>query len=112
MLFTININNFLGLYFNKAADSCDYTQNVLCNKKLQKVTTSSATSSTEGTSGSSISTTAASFLFSTSRAPPKITAATSKTTIRQTTTTEAYEVRVSRVNSNSIGITMCIVESN
>ncbi|XP_045465112.1 mucin-5AC isoform X2 [Harmonia axyridis] len=27
-----------GLYFNKAADSCDYSQNVLCNKKLSKTT--------------------------------------------------------------------------
>lgn len=28
-----------GLYFNKAADSCDFSQNVLCNKKLSKTTT-------------------------------------------------------------------------
>lgn len=76
---------FQGLYFNKAADSCDYTQNVLCNKKLQKPKTS-----TSG-SGTSSSTTAAP-IFSTSRVPPKITAATSKNTIRITSTTEAIEV--------------------
>ncbi|XP_018567327.1 uncharacterized protein LOC108907948 [Anoplophora glabripennis] len=73
-----------GLYFNKAADSCDYTQNVLCNKKLQKPSTTT-------TASSSASTTPASTIFSTSRAPPKITAATSRTTFKVTTTTEAYE---------------------
>lgn len=78
---------FQGLYFNKAADSCDYTQNVLCNKKIQKPKTS-----TSG-SGTSLSTsTTAAPIFSTSRVPPKITAATSKNTIRITSTTEAIEV--------------------
>ncbi|XP_056648990.1 mucin-2-like [Diorhabda sublineata] len=74
-----------GLYFNKAADSCDYSQNVLCSKKTQKVTTASQDISPGSTTSSP---------SSTSRAPPKITAATSRTTFVQTsttTTTEAYE---------------------
>ncbi|KAG5896055.1 hypothetical protein JTB14_011050 [Gonioctena quinquepunctata] len=75
-----------GLYFNKAADSCDYTQNVLCNKKLSKTSKSTTTEGTLSTSTTTAPTTA-----STTRAPPRITAATSRTTFRQTTTTEAYE---------------------
>ncbi|KAG8267206.1 hypothetical protein J6590_056255 [Homalodisca vitripennis] len=47
-----------GLFFNKAADSCDYTRNVLCNKKEKSTT-----------------------------AAPKVTAATSKTTVGRVTTT-------------------------
>ncbi|XP_046681146.1 proteoglycan 4 isoform X2 [Homalodisca vitripennis] len=47
-----------GLFFNKAADSCDYTRNVLCNKKEKSTT-----------------------------AAPKVTAATSKTTAGRVTTT-------------------------
>ncbi|CAH1179462.1 unnamed protein product [Phaedon cochleariae] len=75
-----------GLYFNKAADSCDYSQNVLCNKKMQK--TSATTKKEEP---STTSTTAATIISST-RIPPKITAATSRTTFKQTTTTtEAFE---------------------
>lgn len=66
-----------GLYFNKAADSCDYSQNVFCNKKAQKATTEKSPATT------------------TTRPPPKITAATSKTTLNfrttTTTTTEAPE---------------------
>lgn len=75
-----------GLYFNKAADSCDYSQNVLCNKKLAKATT---TTTTEGSSIIKSTTTTTERPFSTSRVPPKITAATSKTTLRFTTSTEA-----------------------
>ncbi|XP_074035115.1 chitinase 6 isoform X2 [Leptinotarsa decemlineata] len=71
-----------GLYFNKAADSCDYSQNVLCNKKLQKASKSTT---------STTSTTPTPTIVSTSRVPPKITAATSRTTFRQTTTTEAFD---------------------
>lgn len=32
-----------GLYFNPSADSCDYTRNVLCNKKATTTTTTSTT---------------------------------------------------------------------
>ncbi|XP_015834046.1 mucin-5AC isoform X2 [Tribolium castaneum] len=72
-----------GLYFNKAADSCDYTRNVLCNKKLSKATTTTTTTTT--TEASTLKT-------STARVPPKITAATSRTTVfRTSTTTEAYD---------------------
>jgi chitinase len=71
-----------GLYFNKAADSCDYSRNVLCNKKLSKSTTTTTTT-TEATTSKTTPT---------KRAPPKITAATSRTTLfRTSTTTEAYE---------------------
>ncbi|RZB39353.1 mucin-22, partial [Asbolus verrucosus] len=62
-----------------AADSCDYTRNVLCNKKLSKTTTTTTTT-TEATTSKT-----------TSRVPPKITAATSRTTLFRTTTTEAYD---------------------
>ncbi|XP_044257284.1 uncharacterized protein LOC123006669 isoform X3 [Tribolium madens] len=68
-----------GLYFNKAADSCDYTRNVLCNKKLSKATTTTSTTTTTQAS-------------TTARVLPKITAATSRTTVfRTSTTTEAYD---------------------
>lgn len=33
---------FTGLYFNKAADSCDYTRNVICNKKEKEKPTTKA----------------------------------------------------------------------
>ncbi|CAH1123057.1 unnamed protein product [Ceutorhynchus assimilis] len=74
-----------GLYFNKGADSCDYSQNVLCNKKIQKATATTTEATSEKPTASS--------LFSTTRVPPKITAATSKTTLnfRTTTTTEIPE---------------------
>ncbi|KAL1517942.1 hypothetical protein ABEB36_001638 [Hypothenemus hampei] len=81
-----------GLYFNKAADSCDYSQNVLCNKKLQKATTSSTTQKSDVTTPETPSTSQS--FISTTRAPPKISAAPSKSTINfrtTTTTTEAYE---------------------
>lgn len=71
----------IGLYFNKAADSCDYSQNVLCNKKLAKATTTTEGSDVKAT------TTTTQKPVSTSRVPPKITAATSKTTFKFTTTT-------------------------
>lgn len=77
-----------GLYFNKAADSCDYTQNVICNKKLKKATTTTTT-----TTEASTTTTGTTASFTTRRPPPKITAATSRTTYIYTTTstTEAPE---------------------
>lgn len=37
---------FSGLYFNKAADSCDFPQNVLCNKKLSSTKKSDTTTTT------------------------------------------------------------------
>lgn len=68
-----------GLYFNKAADSCDYSQNVLCNKKLSKTT-----STTEGKK--KVETTITTERVST-RAP------TTRTTTKITTTTEEeYDV--------------------
>lgn len=79
-----------GLYFNKAADSCDYTQNVLCNKKIKKATTAAASTTTSTTSTTTTtSTTESSSFYSTTRKPPKITAATSRTTYLYTTTTTA-----------------------
>lgn len=70
-----------GLYFNKAADSCDYTQNVLCNKKAAKTTAKPTTTSTASTTTAS-----------TSRVPPKITSATSRTTFSTTAAPEYEEV--------------------
>ncbi|KAK4872495.1 hypothetical protein RN001_014524 [Aquatica leii] len=75
-----------GLYFNKAADSCDYTQNVRCVKPKSTSTTSTTTTSTSTT------TTTFAPYFSTRRVPPKITAATSRTTLLATTpASEEYE---------------------
>ncbi|KAJ8915748.1 hypothetical protein NQ315_004560 [Exocentrus adspersus] len=79
-----------GLYFNKAADSCDYSQNVLCNKKLQRATTTTTKAPSASTS-TTTTTTAASISFSTSRIPPRITAATSRSSFRVSTTTEAID---------------------
>ncbi|XP_060519176.1 serine-rich adhesin for platelets-like, partial [Cylas formicarius] len=56
-----------GLYFNKAADSCDYTQNVLCNKKLQKAATTSSTTTTTERSTSSSTTSKPNSVFTTTR---------------------------------------------
>ncbi|KAF5292852.1 hypothetical protein FQR65_LT11104 [Abscondita terminalis] len=72
-----------GLYFNKAADSCDYTQNVRCVKP-KSTTTSSSTSSTTSTTSTTTTTTSVPF-FSTRRVPSKITAATSRSTYLATT---------------------------
>ncbi|KAI7815601.1 mucin-like protein [Rhyzopertha dominica] len=81
-----------GLYFNKAADSCDYTQNVLCSKKTKAATTTTTTTTTEASStATTTKSTILSRLFSTSRPPPKITAATSRTSFSTTTTTAAPE---------------------
>ncbi|XP_019757751.2 serine-rich adhesin for platelets [Dendroctonus ponderosae] len=82
-----------GLHFNKAADSCDYSQNVFCNKKSKPSTTTTKAGASTSTEASSSAKPTVNSVFSTTRAPPKITAATSKTTInfRTTTTTEAYE---------------------
>ncbi|KAK9880775.1 hypothetical protein WA026_013096 [Henosepilachna vigintioctopunctata] len=68
-----------GLYFNKAADSCDYSQNVLCNKKLSK-----STSTTEGKKVTETTTTTQ----RTTRAPSiRLTSQTTTTT----TTEEPYD---------------------
>ncbi|XP_017780174.1 PREDICTED: serine-rich adhesin for platelets-like isoform X2 [Nicrophorus vespilloides] len=77
-----------GLYFNKAASSCDYTQNVLCNKKIQKAATTSTPYTKEA---KTTSTTEYKSLFTTPRVPPKITAATSRTTYQSTTAEPEYE---------------------
>ncbi|CAH2002617.1 unnamed protein product, partial [Acanthoscelides obtectus] len=81
-----------GLYFNKAADSCDYSQNVLCNKKLQK--SSATTTKATTTTSAPVSTTSGRLptsIFATSRAPPRISPITRPTTTTTTTTTEAYK---------------------
>nr|CAH7763316.1 unnamed protein product [Callosobruchus chinensis] len=90
-----------GLYFNKAADSCDYTQNVLCNKKLQKSSTKTTkATTTTTTSAPTTSGRLPTSLFATSRAPPRIspiTRPTTTTTTTRTTTTEAYKVTVTSI---------------
>ncbi|XP_054269944.1 mucin-2 isoform X2 [Macrosteles quadrilineatus] len=62
-----------GLFFNKAADSCDYTRNVLCNKKdkSEKTTTAApkTTASTTKSSGSKIITTTTTTTTTTTEAP-------------------------------------------
>lgn len=95
---------FLGLYFNKAADSCDYTQNVLCSKKAKATTTTTTTTSTttEATSSSTTTTKATTRpsrlnIFSTQRVPLKITAATSRTTFSSTTAAPEVEYEVSKL---------------
>ncbi|KAL3284612.1 hypothetical protein HHI36_018766 [Cryptolaemus montrouzieri] len=72
-----------GLYFNKAADSCDYSQNVLCNKKLSKTTTTTTEKSVESQQKTTTTTHRSSTKASTSR----------PTTTRRTTTTteEIYD---------------------
>lgn len=73
-----------GLYFNKAADSCDYTQNVLCNKKLAKKgsSTTPATTTTYGTKTTSAR----------KAATLRTTARTTTTTTSTTTPTPDYDV--------------------
>lgn len=92
----------LGLYFNKAADSCDYTQNVLCNKKAKTTTAPTTTTTTTSTEASFVSTTTRTTtrpsrlnIFSTQRTPLKITAATSRTTFSSTTAIPEEEYVVS-----------------
>ncbi|XP_050514688.1 serine-rich adhesin for platelets [Diabrotica virgifera virgifera] len=82
-----------GLYFNKAADSCDYTQNVICKKKMQKATTTTTTTTTSTTARSqdaSSTSSPTSLLFST-RMPSKISGGSRSIFRHTTTTTEAYE---------------------
>ncbi|XP_018916542.2 uncharacterized protein Cht6 isoform X2 [Bemisia tabaci] len=64
-----------GLFFNKAADSCDYTRNVLCNKKSSSTekTTSAASKVTTAPSkitGSRLTTTVTTTTTTTTKAPP------------------------------------------
>nr|QLI34032.1 chitinase 6-1 [Sogatella furcifera] len=66
-----------GLFFNKAADSCDFARNVLCKDKRDKATTT--TTSKPTTSTTQQSTTSSSRL--------KFTAATAKSTGNRYTTT-------------------------
>ena len=42
----LNICIIVGLYFNKATDSCDYSKNVYCKKSKQKATTTTTTTTT------------------------------------------------------------------
>ncbi|XP_037938102.1 mucin-5AC-like [Teleopsis dalmanni] len=65
-----------GLYFNPAADSCDFARNVPC--KIKKGTTASPVTTTTSTSTTTPRTTTAS---------NRITAATSRTSLFRTTTT-------------------------
>ncbi|KAL5275103.1 Cht6 family protein [Megaselia abdita] len=70
-----------GLYFNPAADSCDFSRNVLCKKSQQATSTSTTTTAKPTTTTSS----------------SRITAATSKNTYFRpstttTTTEEPYEL--------------------
>lgn len=69
-----------GLYFNKAADSCDYTQNVLCNKKLSKKPTTTAATTTTSTT--------------TSRPNVTVRRTTLRTTTTTTTEAPEYYVRL------------------
>ena len=70
-----------GLYFNKAADSCDYSRNVHCDKKAQSTTTTTTTEEPRTTTRAAISTTA--------RTNPLYKSPSRATTAR--TTTKAYE---------------------
>lgn len=66
-----------GLYFNPAADSCDFARNVLCKKSQQATSTTTSTTSKPTT---------------TTTSSPKITAATSKNTyFRPSSTTTTTE---------------------
>uniref|UniRef100_A0A1B0D0G0 chitinase n=1 Tax=Phlebotomus papatasi TaxID=29031 RepID=A0A1B0D0G0_PHLPP len=72
-----------GLFFNKAADSCDYSRNVICSKPKASSSTSSSSTTTSSTT----------YAPSTTTRKAPITAATSKYTFLRasltTTTTEA-----------------------
>ncbi|XP_077298658.1 uncharacterized protein LOC143919933 isoform X2 [Arctopsyche grandis] len=92
-----------GLYFNKAADSCDFARNVLCNTKKTTVTSappSSTTAKIEAEAATKSYTTSTtteryyssrpsslSALFTTRRPSLRITAATSSTTLLTKTST-------------------------
>lgn len=89
-----------GLYFNKAADSCDYTQNVLCSKKAAKTTTPMPTTEAGVSSSTTTKSPPINRFFSTTRAPLKITAATSRTTFTTTTAAPEEEYEVPAWNTN------------
>lgn len=82
-----------GLYFNPAADSCDFARNVLCKKSQQATSTTTTTTTTERPT--------------TTTKSNKITAATSKNTYYRpsttttTTTEEPYEEYIDQVDTNS-----------
>ncbi|XP_059618815.1 mucin-2-like [Phlebotomus argentipes] len=65
-----------GLYFNKAADSCDYSRNVICSKSKSSSSTSSSSTTTTTT-----------FAPSTTTRKSPITAATSKYTFLRASST-------------------------
>ncbi|CAH1403453.1 unnamed protein product [Nezara viridula] len=68
-----------GLFFNKAADSCDFSRNVICNKKSATTTTTTTTVTPKTTKASPGKITL----------PPKTTSLPRTTTTTTTTTTEA-----------------------
>lgn len=68
-----------GLYFNKAADSCDYSRNVHCDKKATTTSTTTTEEPLTTTTRASVSTRANPLYKSPSR------------TTQRTTTTQAYE---------------------
>lgn len=79
-----------GLFFNKLADSCDYTRNVLCDTTKKSTTTTTEEPTT--TSTTTVRTTTRSNLPSTTRVNPLLYRSPSRTTTttapRTTTTTE------------------------
>ncbi|XP_066904768.1 uncharacterized protein Cht6 [Halyomorpha halys] len=68
-----------GLFFNKAADSCDFARNVICKKKSTTTTTTTTTAAPKTTKASPGKITL----------PPKTTSLPRTTTTTTTTTTEA-----------------------
>ena len=76
-----------GLYFNKAADSCDYTRNVHCAKTEKTTTTSTTEEPTTTSTRASISTTRVNPLY---KSPSRTTQRTTPAYIEPTT--EAAEL--------------------
>lgn len=69
-----------GLMFNKAADSCDYSRNVICNKKSEKTAAATTTTTLKTTS-----------LASTTNKPGTTTTTTTTTTTEAPAVEEDYE---------------------
>lgn len=74
-----------GLFFNKLADSCDYTRNVLCSETKKSTTTTTE----EPTTTTTLRTTTRANLPSTTRTNP-LYRSPSRTTTLRTTTEEAF----------------------
>lgn len=77
-----------GLFFNKLADSCDYTRNVHCSKEETKKSTTTTTTE-EPTTTTTYRTTTRANLPSTTRANPLLYRSPSRTTTQRTTTEES-----------------------